>query len=65
MYSEEEPEIAAPWLPDLHLPDPPTQVSTPHLPPPPPTSFPPSLLFACHTLQVMHVWGCLWVQKLP
>lgn len=29
MYKEEEPEIMAPWLPDLNLPHPPMQVSTP------------------------------------
>ena len=29
MYKEEEPEIMAPWLPDLNLPDPPMQVSSP------------------------------------
>ena len=37
MYSEEEPEIVAPWLPDLHLTDPPTQVCTPN---PTPTPMP-------------------------
>lgn len=27
LYKEEEPEIMAPWLPDLNLPEPPMQVS--------------------------------------
>lgn len=53
MYSEEEPEIVAPWLPDLHMPDPLMQVSTPHLSPPPPL---PQLL-GCHTIQRMCVWA--------